>query len=217
MNTEILEGNKLIHKFMGGKWYSKRYPRNHGVGGSMLDLSDNAPDIIIEKAKYHSSWDWLMPVKYKIDSIDNHEYDVIIWRSDCHINNRTQLLFESSILKGNKTLIEIVWGCIVEFIKWYNLNQPTKNKVTMKTASEILFEYGIDIMKMNDDFNSQLLFAMERYADQFKPSPSSTVEQTTSQKGLVELIEWAKEEEKHQPTGRVSFIELITKATELLT
>lgn len=41
--------------------------------------------------------------------------------------------------------------------------------------------------------------------------------QTTSQKGLDELIEWAKEEEKHQPTGRVSFIELITKATELLT
>lgn len=41
--------------------------------------------------------------------------------------------------------------------------------------------------------------------------------QTTSQKRLVELIEWAKEEEKHQPTGRVSFIELITKATELLT
>lgn len=36
----------------------------------------------------------------------------------------------------------------------------------MKTASEILFEYGIDIMKMNDDFNCQLLFAMERYAEQ---------------------------------------------------
>lgn len=45
----------------------------------------------------------------------------------------------------------------------------------MKTASEILFEYGIDIMKMNDDFNSQLLFAMERYAEQFKTTPSSTV------------------------------------------
>lgn len=104
MNTEILEGNKTIAEFMG-------YANPHDNTGVLL--------------KYHSSWDWLMPVKDKIDSIDNHEYDVIIWRSDCHINNRIELLFESSILKGNKTLIETVWGCIVEFIKWYNLNQPT--------------------------------------------------------------------------------------------
>lgn len=47
----------------------------------------------------------------------------------------------------------------------------------IKTASTILFEYGIDIMKMDDDFNSQLLFAIERYAEQFKPTPSpSTVD-----------------------------------------
>lgn len=42
----------------------------------------------------------------------------------------------------------------------------------MKTATEILFEYGIDIMKMDDDFNCQLLFAMERYSEQFKQSTS---------------------------------------------
>lgn len=41
---------------------------------------------------------------------------------------------------------------------------------TGKTASEILFEHGIDTMSLNDDFNSQLFAAMERYAEQFLPT-----------------------------------------------
>ena len=36
----------------------------------------------------------------------------------------------------------------------------------MKTATEILSEHGINIMSLNDDFNSQLLHAMERYAEE---------------------------------------------------
>jgi predicted transcriptional regulator len=39
-------------------------------------------------------------------------------------------------------------------------------KEEIKTASSILHEYGINIMEMNDDFNCQLLTAMERYAEQ---------------------------------------------------
>lgn len=46
MNTEILEGNKLIAAFMG------------------------KPDHIMpELLKYHSSWDWLMPACRKFDSL----------------------------------------------------------------------------------------------------------------------------------------------------
>jgi DNA-directed RNA polymerase subunit F len=36
-----------------------------------------------------------------------------------------------------------------------------------KTATKILQEHSIDIMKMDDEFNSQLLHAMERYAEQY--------------------------------------------------
>lgn len=36
-----------------------------------------------------------------------------------------------------------------------------------KTAAEFLFESGIDTMSLNDDFNCQLLFAMERYAEYY--------------------------------------------------
>lgn len=35
-----------------------------------------------------------------------------------------------------------------------------------KTATEILHEYGINPMNMNDEFNSQLFAAMEKYAEQ---------------------------------------------------
>lgn len=34
-----------------------------------------------------------------------------------------------------------------------------------RTATKILHEHSIDIMKMDDEFNSQLLHAMERYAE----------------------------------------------------
>jgi len=36
----------------------------------------------------------------------------------------------------------------------------------MKTATEILSEHGINIMSLNDDFNTQLLNSMERYAEE---------------------------------------------------
>lgn len=35
-----------------------------------------------------------------------------------------------------------------------------------KTAKQILFEHGINIMELNDDFNTHLLHAMEEYASQ---------------------------------------------------
>jgi hypothetical protein len=37
----------------------------------------------------------------------------------------------------------------------------------MKSATEILREYGIEIMSMDDHFNGQLLTAMERYAESY--------------------------------------------------
>jgi hypothetical protein len=36
----------------------------------------------------------------------------------------------------------------------------------MKTANEILHEYSIDTMSMDDTFNAQLFHAMERYAEE---------------------------------------------------
>lgn len=45
----------------------------------------------------------------------------------------------------------------------------------MKSATEVLLDHSIDIMSMDDNFNSQLLHAMERYAEQFVSQPSNTI------------------------------------------
>ena len=71
---EILEGNKLIAEFMGGKevdWFSERV--------IMIPYSDEltihnyfgkAKGYMLDREiKYHSSWDWLMPVLDKIGYI----------------------------------------------------------------------------------------------------------------------------------------------------
>ncbi len=58
MNQIELEGNQLIAEFMGYKTYLKRYPKNHGIGGNVIE---SPKECIVEKLKYHSSWDSLIP------------------------------------------------------------------------------------------------------------------------------------------------------------
>ena len=58
---KIIEGNTLIAEFMGYTVYRKRYPRNHGIGAPEAEWKD----IVIEKAKFHKSWDAIMPVWQK--------------------------------------------------------------------------------------------------------------------------------------------------------
>ena len=54
---EIIEGNKLIAEFMGIKIIQSRYGCNHPL------VTCPYPDY--SNLKYHSSWDWLMPVVEK--------------------------------------------------------------------------------------------------------------------------------------------------------
>lgn len=95
-----------------------------------------------------------------------------------------------SKLKGSKSCSAIIHkGCGVEVLRQPYLNYPMeisilyqwgdrcpecftgyKKNNQMKdntmTATEILAEYGIDTMSMDDTFNSQLFHAMERYAEE---------------------------------------------------
>jgi|688.fasta_scaffold855053_3 hypothetical protein len=94
------EENKLIAEFMGMESFKDMLSTlNNGKINISID--------IYEQAKYHSSWDWLMPVIEKIDEIcgiDLHEWDEYINNSLC-----------------SKSLNTTYSACI-EFIKWYNKN-----------------------------------------------------------------------------------------------
>ncbi len=103
METETTD-NELIAKFMG---LERKY--------------ESTNQVFIDNLKYHTSWDWLMPV---VEKIEAHGAIVEIWLSlgrGCRIyfvKERNEFIYESN------STIESVYKSVVEFIKWYNkINQ----------------------------------------------------------------------------------------------
>jgi hypothetical protein len=156
-NKERIEGNVLIATFLGYKDGFPHYEDEYGYhqcieGFDIPDKTNYNPheddkdrhQFNIDQLKYHSSWDWLLPVIEKIEQtkIDDHSIGVVIgFENYCGIivhNHKPLLKFESSkpyskemITEGGKvnyemgtwrpsTKIECVWLTIVEFIKYYN-------------------------------------------------------------------------------------------------
>lgn len=119
-NEEIIEGNKLIAKFMGGKF---RKSKDKNTLNKYFDLKDKGYFYYENEICYHASWDWIMPVVEKIESFgfytnilsadnDNKKHAMHITL----VNEEEQysLWYESKILA--------VYKAVVEFIKWYNQN-----------------------------------------------------------------------------------------------
>jgi len=100
IQKEIIECNKLIKEFYG-------------------DISGitSYPD---EPLEFHSSWDWLMPVIEKIESL---HHTVGIHDTMCEILTERNLC--EVLIKVNEdwTKIKVVYTAAVEFIKWYNKNK----------------------------------------------------------------------------------------------
>ncbi len=72
-----------------------------------------------ESMKYHSSWDWLMPVVERIQkegfrtSIENN------WTSiDGCVDETDGIWFETT--GGNLDMMQATYEAVVKFIKWYN-------------------------------------------------------------------------------------------------
>jgi hypothetical protein len=97
MNTEtkqlsVEEGNRLIHI-----WLGKSYET----------------DVKIQILKYHSSWDWLMPVVKKIRSLWNEEtLDLQLLIEDSNASKISHLRVWSEL--------DSVYNAVIEFIQWYN-------------------------------------------------------------------------------------------------
>ena len=144
--NEILEGNKLIAEF-----FTREKFFNHSI---ILHGFDEEEDLFFDsQLKFHSSWDWLMPVVEKIENLGNqtfrnlgvtsysrfeikhnhiklywskeHKYQLFLevipkWMSDSSFGiskNQIRINITKEITK-----IEALWLAVVEFIKWYNLN-----------------------------------------------------------------------------------------------
>lgn len=111
-HEEIIEGNRLIAEFMG-------LPHHYDTDDNLM--FEHCEDSLIypQDLGYHTSWDWLMPVVEKIETLEDGDAIVTIEMDNCQIvyGLDNAALFDTSDKIGN------TYAAVVEFIKWYNQNK----------------------------------------------------------------------------------------------
>jgi hypothetical protein len=110
-NEQIIEGNKLIAIFMAAK-YNERL--------DLVYLEGKPSMYSINELKYHTSWDWLMPVVEKIEGIG--DYHVSIGMFSCYVSEGVFIDEWVHIESDSDSKIKAVWLAVIEFIKWHNQN-----------------------------------------------------------------------------------------------
>ena len=120
---DVIENNKLIAEFM----------MFETVGDLHLIPFDNTDNdtYLPEHMKFHSSWDWLMPVVDKIEDFftiggNELEFQVVTYEDEIkviakHPHKAWETLVEVSADGSGKK--ENTYKAVVEFIKWYNENK----------------------------------------------------------------------------------------------
>jgi len=106
MKNETIEGMKLIALFMG-----------EAVGSNgLLGIHQQNGDIEYEiPLDYNGSWDWLMPVVEKIESL-GFRVEIIGLTCSIYTNSEENIYVDEPAM----TKTEATWQAVVEFIKWYN-------------------------------------------------------------------------------------------------
>lgn len=125
--NEIIEGNRLIAEFMGYDF-----------------IAENSHFIVRESDylepyhhKFNSSWDWLMPVVEKIETLGYHVQIGIATATAGASNTQCAVISKFTDFghydmynkyfyppqygwSSKSTKIESCWNACIEFIKWYN-------------------------------------------------------------------------------------------------
>lgn len=123
---QILEGNTLIAQFMGAI-VSQPYSKNEEQDGLLFYYPDRtSPDMFRNHSsasiKYHTSWEWLMPVIEKIAklNIKEHDYDTYYPRTFGMVEGGTnQFMFRLNLspLFTHDKLIMAAYAAVIHFLK----------------------------------------------------------------------------------------------------
>lgn len=122
---EIIESNELIAHFMGMK-LTKGWAPKGSTPFVDWKVPEDSPLYSIahtsESLYFHSSWDWLMPVVEKIESLGYH---TTCSKTIFHIsrNGSCKSKIPFPIIEFESTKRENTYLAIVKFIKWYNTTQ----------------------------------------------------------------------------------------------
>lgn len=100
---KIIQGNKLIAEFMGNRFKPKS--KWYNIFGYRCDVFINRRGVAfpLHAMRYHSSWDWIIPVIHLIST----KYKIAYRGSNIQKQLATFNVF-------------LVFGAVVEFIQWYN-------------------------------------------------------------------------------------------------
>lgn len=140
MTTEETKaGNKLIAEFMGihtkKSWmFGAAYGLYHPSGlpcmkWNGMRTEEAIWETFLQGKLYHNSWEWLMPVVGKIESMGRY-YTVQILKDRCVISIGTvkDSLFHG-FKEGHPKIIS-TWMVVVEFVKWHNKQQSNQKTET---------------------------------------------------------------------------------------
>jgi len=155
---EIIAGNIMIAEFMGGKYGKFKFPTGLKMNtiiipkyGEFMEAKEKDSDHLSYPLKFHSSWEWMMPVIEKIGRIrhDNpfgedlkmneiiiDEFrvgrgsfflSVFIWTGKWERNSFLGTYDPNDKkMSTARTYIMMFWMVAVEFIHWSN--KMTKKK-----------------------------------------------------------------------------------------
>lgn len=117
---EYENGNKLIAEFMGATMNQDSYyqpspePYTEGLKFDNVDSPTGSRNWVdLNDLKYHTSWDWLIPVVEKIEKGAR----VDIYGCACKISQPQWTL---DIAHINESKLTATWICVVEFIQYVN-------------------------------------------------------------------------------------------------
>jgi len=136
----IEEKNRMIAEFMGYKidiesinicelsesqiafafdYLMKPFQREkYMLGGNIFEIEN------VSELKYHASWDWLMPVVDKIESIHEESNGVKYFLYDIDITQHSCRIDSIGIhMGGFNSKIEATYAAVLAFIEWYNENK----------------------------------------------------------------------------------------------
>lgn len=123
---EIKTGNELIAKFMGGTFHTN-LPFTY-IKEGWYNTPANAIAQVAQwhNFKYHSSWDWLMPVVNKINNMGK-PFNVAIFKTYVSLTVEKSVnvfvkhfsFAHSEVITPTQSDNEAMFKAIIKFIEWY--------------------------------------------------------------------------------------------------
>ena len=120
--SDILKYNKKIAEFMGYTVYNKRYPRNHGISTADVKI-EIVRECILEKLKYHKSFDQLIPVLEKIEHFTHCSPSInFVMGTTIYTDGTEENKIITSSTYGHESTLSMIYRAVVLFLEsdWYN-------------------------------------------------------------------------------------------------